>query len=371
MRLPIAILGLIFASSFAISAENTKGEVFTSEGQKIKYEVLLDQQSVIWGFDFLPDHKIIFTTRDGAIKIFDQDKKTLVNVTGAPAVWAQGQGGLLDIRVHPKNPSKIYLTYSKEKGKEASTAVAMATLKNNALTELKDIFVGNNYSDGPLQFGSRIEFDNKGYIFVTIGERNDRDFSQKLSHHHGKVIRLKEDGSVPTDNPFAKVPGAKPEIWSLGLRNPEGLVIDPRNGDLWADDFGPLGGDELNLIKPGANYGWPVITYGREYSGPKIGEGTKKEGMEQPIVYWVPSISPAGISLYLGDAFPKWKGNMFLGALSGMQIRRVVLDGHKVVKQEPLLQEIGQRFRNLRQGTDGYLYISTDSGILARLVPNP
>ena len=197
MRVLFAILFTTFFTTIfntlALAADKSSPEVFTSEGQKIKYEVLVDQQSVIWGFDFLPDHKIIFTTRDGSIKIFDQDKKTLVNVTGAPTVWDRGQGGLLDIRVHPQNKNRIYLTYSKAKGKEASTAVAVATLKDYTLNDVKDIFVGNNYSDGVLQFGSRIEFDNKGYIFITIGERNDRDFAQKLEYHHGKVIRLKED----------------------------------------------------------------------------------------------------------------------------------------------------------------------------------
>jgi aldose sugar dehydrogenase len=369
MRLKIIALAL-FTSILAGAADKAAPVTFTSEGQKIKFETLLSDQGVIWGFDFLPENQIIFTLRSGGIKIYDQKSKSLKDVTGGPQVWAHGQGGLLDVRVHPRSPSKVYLCYSKPFEKGAVTAMGVGTLKDNVMTEFKDIFVGNDDGDSPIQFGCRIEFDNKGFLFLSIGDHNDRDRCQKLEFHNGKVIRIAEDGKVPADNPFTKVKGAKPEIWSLGLRNPQGLVMDPKTGDLWSSDFGPMGGDELNLIKSGANYGWPVITYGREYSGPKIGEGTSKPGMEQPIAYWVPSISPSGITVYQGEAFPKWKGNIFLGALSGMQVRRVALDNHKVLNQEVLLKEQGERYRNIRVSPEGFIYLSTDGGTLGRLVPN-
>ena len=238
--------------------------------------------------------------------------------------------------------------------------------------DLKKIFTGNNLDADGIHFGSRLEFDDKGYLFVSLGERNVRERSQQLSFHNGKIIRLKDDGSIPHDNPFSRDTNAKPEIWSYGHRNPQGLVRDPKTGDLWSTEMGPRGGDELNLIKAGANYGWPVITYGREYYGPKIGEGTHKDGMEQPIAYWVPSISPSGMTIYHGEVFPKWKGNIFLGNLSGAHLRRLVLnDQKKVIHQEELLKSQNYRIRNVRSGPDGYRYISTDSGLIARLIPNP
>ena len=200
-----------------------------------------------------------------------------------------------------------------------------------------------------------------------VGDRDERQNAQKLTQHNGKVLRFNHDGSVPKDNPFVGKANALPEIFSYGHRNPQGLAIHPTTGEVWEAEMGPRGGDEINLIKPGANYGWPVVSYGREYSGPKIGEGTEKAGIENPIAYWVPSISPSNIAFYSGDALPKWKGNLFLGNLSGMHIRRLVVSGQKVVKQEEVLK--GSRFRNLRSGPDGFLYYSTDEGKICRLAP--
>ncbi len=204
---------------------------------------------------------------------------------------------------------------------------------------------------------------------MTVGDRNKRHQAQDLGFHMGKVIRLNIDGTIPDDNPFVNKPGAKPEIWSFGHRNPQGLVRDMRNNDIWLVEMGPRGGDELNLIQRGKNYGWPVVTYGREYFGPKIGEGVSKPGMEQPVEYWVPSISPSGAQFYWADAFPKWKMNLFMGTLSGTHLRRLVIQDRRVVHQEALLGDLGLRFRNVRTGPQGYLYFSTDDGKLARLVP--
>ncbi len=340
-----------------------------SEGQPFTFEVLTEQKDVIWGFDFLPDGRVIFTERKGAIKILDPKTKAVTVVSGAPAVWANGQGGLLDIRVHPKDPNRIYLSFSQPVGKKnATTALAVGTLSGLNLKEVKVLLSGKEPSDEDIHFGSRIEFDGKGHLFATMGERNARPNAQSLSFHTGKIVRLNEDGSVPKDNPFVGKKDALPEIWSLGHRSNQGLAMNFATGDLWEAEMGPRGGDELNLIKPGANYGWAVVTYGREYWGPKIGEGTSKKGMEDPIAYWVPSISPSAIAFYTGDKFPKWKGNLFVATLSGQHLRRLVLENQKVVKQEELLKDKDLRFRNVRTGPDGNLYVSTDDGKIARLV---
>lgn len=344
-------------------------KVYQSEGQKFEMETLTQQQDVIWGFDFLSDGKIIFTERSGVLKVFDPKTKATNIIKGAPPVWANGQGGLLDVRVHPSPTNKIYLTYSEPVGKGATTALASATLNGTELKDFKKLFSAHEANNNDIHFGSRIEFDGQGHVFITVGDRNERPHVQDLSYHTGKSIRLNEDGSVPQDNPFVNKKNAKPEIWTLGHRSPQGLFRNPVNGDLWEVEMGPRGGDEINLLKGGANYGWPVITYGREYYGPKIGEGTEKAGMEQPVAYWVPSISPSGANIYQGDVFPKWKGNIFLGNLSGTHLRRLVMEDHKVVKQEELLKDLGMRIRNVRQGPDGFLYLSTDDGKIARLVP--
>lgn len=350
-----------------IFSQGTYAKTYQSEGQKFEMEVLTQQQDVIWGFDFLSDGKIIFTERSGVLKVFDPKTKATNTIKGAPPVWANGQGGLLDVRVHPSN--RIYLTYSEPVGRGATTALASATLAGSELQGFKKLFSAHEANSNDIHFGSRIEFDGQGHVFITVGDRNARPQVQNLAYHIGKTIRLNEDGSVPADNPFVNRKDAKPEIWTLGHRSPQGFFRNPVNGDLWLVEMGPRGGDELNLLKAGANYGWPVITYGREYHGPKIGEGTEKAGMEQPVAYWVPSISPSGATIYLGDIFPKWKGNIFLGNLSGTHLRRLVMDNNKVVKQEELLKDLGMRIRNVRPGTDGFLYLSTDDGKIARLIP--
>jgi glucose/arabinose dehydrogenase len=342
---------------------------YESEGMKFRIENLVNQRDVIWGFDFLADGRIIFTEREGAIRIFDPATRNVVNVSGAPSVWSNGQGGLLDIRVHPTERTKIYITYSEPVGGGATTALASATLSGTELKQFKKLLSAGDANSNGIHFGSRIEFDGRGHVFFTVGDRNNRPTVQNVGKLLGKIIRLKEDGTVPSDNPFVGRPGAKPEIWSLGHRSPQGLVRHPVTGDLWMSEMGPLGGDEVNLVKKGLNYGWPVITYGREYSGGPIGEGTHKAGMEQPVAYWVPSISPSAMTIYNGEAFPGWKGHAFLGNLSGSHLRLLILDGHRIVRQEPLLRDLNMRVRNVRPGPDGFLYLSTDGGKIARLVP--
>lgn len=333
-----------------------------------KPETFVYKDDVIWGFDFLKDGKVIFTEKSGKLNIYDPATKKTTAITGAPKVYDAGQGGLLDVRVHPSN-GYIYLTWSQPVGEDKSTpAFGRGKIEGNKLVDFKTLLAADYANDEDFHYGSRIEFDGKGHVFITFGERGERMKIQKLDNHLGKVIRLNEDGSVPKDNPYVAVKNAKPEIWSLGIRSPQGLALRPGTDELWEAEMGPRGGDEINLIKAKANYGWPVITYGREYYGPKIGEGTAKKGMEQPIAYWVPSISPSGITFYSGDKIPEWKGNLFLGLLSGEHLRRLVLDGQKVTKQEELFEDLEWRFRQVRTGPDGYLWFSTDNGKLGRIV---
>lgn len=334
---------------------------------KFNLEKLTQQNDVLWGFDFLKDGRIIFSERQGRIKVLDLKSKSVSEIKGSPTVWNKGQGGLLDLRVHPKT-QKIYMTYSEPIGEGATTALAVADLDGSEIKNFKKIFSAHESNTNTIHFGSRIEFDNKGHIFVSVGDRNERPHVQDLSFHTGKIMRLNEDGTTPKDNPFVKSKNVKPEIWSYGHRNPQGLVRDEKTGDLWEAEMGPKGGDELNLVTAGANYGWPVITYGREYSGGRIGD-TAKEGMEQPVAYWVPSISPSAITIYYGDTFKEWKGNIFVGNLSGQHLRRLVVKDKKIVEQEELLKDENYRIRNVRPGPDGGLYLSTDEGIIARLTP--
>lgn len=343
--------------------------VVATGSYKPNSEVIFQGQDVIWGFDFLSSDEMIFTERSGALKKLNLKTKAVTVITGVPPVWARGQGGLLDVRA---KDGRIYFSYaeaSRGSATTATTVVSVADLEGSSLKNIKKIFVGKEAASGGIHFGSRIEFDDQGHVFFTMGDRNQRDRVQSLKYNNGKVMRLKMDGSLPADNPFAKDKNALPEIWSFGHRNPQGLAWNPKTKELWEAEFGPAGGDELNLIKPGLNYGWPVITYGREYHGPAIGEGTEKPGMEQPITYYVPSISPSAIGFYHGSQFPKWAGNLFVANLGSTHLRRLVIENNKVVSQEVLLQDKGWRFRNVRQGPDELIYFSTDDGRIGKLTP--
>jgi glucose/arabinose dehydrogenase len=358
-------MGMTISHSFA------KDEVkkYTSEGQNFTVENILSRDDVIWGFDFLPDESIIFTERSGKMFHFNPKDKKVTELTGMPKVYASGQGGLLDVRVAPDFAKShlIFFTYAEPVGTEDSTtAVGSAEFQNHKLTNVKKIFSANFPTEEDYHYGSRIEFDEKGNLLVTVGERGQRLKALELNTHVGKMVRLKPDGSAAEGNPFTGQKGALPEIYTKGHRSPQGLTKNPETGEIWEAEMGPRGGDELNLIKAGADYGWSAVTKGREYNGPKIGE-LQKAGVEEPVAYWVPSISPSGIAFYSGDKFPKWKGNIFLGTLSGTHLHRVVLDKNKVVKQEELLKDLGSRFRNVRTGPDGYLYFSTDEGQLSRI----
>lgn len=321
---------------------------------KFEMQTILSQKDVIWGFDFLNKDTVIFTERNGKLYTYQISLKKIQEISGVPSVYAEGQGGLLDVRVHPKN-EYIYITYSEPFPKgESATALARFKIKKSTMTDFKKLFTANS-NRNPYHYGSRIEFINDK-VYVTSGERGDRPAVQRMDNYFGKIVQMNEDGSDPI-------------IWTLGHRSPQGLAFRPGTEELWQAEMGPQGGDEINLIKKGLNYGWPIITYGKEYEGPAIGEGTHKKGMEQPIKYWVPSISPSAITFYTGDKMSEWKGNLFLALLSGMHLRRLELKGTSVVSEEELFKDLGWRFRNVRTGPDGHLWVSTDEGKLARILP--
>jgi glucose/arabinose dehydrogenase len=329
-----------------------------------KIEQVLKLDGVIWGFDFITPSTGIANLRSGEMYFFDLKTKKSHRIKG-PEVKSGGQGGLLDIKY--KRIGKVdyaYYTYSKLHKNSWTTALGRAQILNKQLVNHKDLFVARVVSDTSRHFGSRIVF-KADKLFMTIGDRGERENSQKLSNHNGTIVRLNLDGSIPADNPF-KGKRQRKEIWSYGHRNPQGIDIDPVSGEVFSCEFGPRGGDELNHVKKAKNYGWPVITYGREYWGPKIG-GTKKEGMEQPIVHWTPSISPSGMAFYTGNKISKWKGNLFLANLSSQHLRRLVLKNNKVILQEELLKQQKERVRHVTTGLDGFLYISTDSGKLIKI----
>jgi glucose/arabinose dehydrogenase len=308
---------------------------------------------------------MLVTERPGRVRIVARDGTLSAPLGGVPRVEVGGQGGLLDVALAPDFATSrtIYLSYS-EPGRlgAAGTTVARARLGETGLEGATPIFQQTPKVRSGVHFGSRLVFARDGHLFITTGERGRRDDSQDLDRHLGKVIRVRPDGSVPTDNPFVNRRGAQPEIWSYGHRNLQGAALHPETGQLWTVEHGAQGGDEVNVPRAGRNYGWPVITYGRDYSGAAIGDGTTKAGMEQPVHYWDPSIAPSGMVFYTGDRFPEWRGNLFVGSLKFQVLVRLVLDGERVVREERLLQGLGGRVRDVRQGPDGFLYLLTDEG---------
>jgi aldose sugar dehydrogenase len=326
-----------------------------------------------WGMAFLPGADILITERPGRLRMVRDGVLDPAPIAGMPEVYASGQGGLLDVALDPDFASNrvIYLSYAAAGDGGNSTRVARARLGDGRLEDLTVIFVAEPLVRSSKHFGSRLVFDLQGHLLITVGERGQPDRAQDLGDHNGSVIRLYPDGSVPEDNPFVGVAGARPEIFSYGHRNAQGLAIHPETGVPWLHEHGARGGDEVNVVRPGVNYGWPAITYGIDYSGAPIGEGTHKEGMAQPLHYWVPSIAPSGMAFYDGDAFPEWRGDLFVGALRSEFLARLELDGEQVVAEERLLEGALGRIRDVAVGPDGFLYLLTDEsdGGLYRLEP--
>lgn len=341
--------------------------------------VVTDGLEALWGFTFLPNGDILATERPGRLRLIRNG--TLLNepISGVPEVFARGQGGLLDVVLHPDFESNqwVYLSYAKPMDDNSTTAVARGRLQGMALIEVEDIFIADSRGRG--HYGSRLVFDSKGYLFVTVGDRQANPNEDQANHpaqdrgnHHGTVNRLHDDGSIPSDNPFVGQDGIEPSIWSYGHRNPQGMVYDSASGRLWINEHGPQGGDELNLVKPSLNYGWPVVGYGVNYGGKTLHDSTHQDGMEQPVHYWVPSIATSGMVLYTGTLIEAWTGNLLVGGLGGQQIARLTMDGTEVVSEETIFSGNG-RVRDIRQGPDGAIYIgidgTSDSAAIVRIAP--
>jgi glucose/arabinose dehydrogenase/catechol 2,3-dioxygenase-like lactoylglutathione lyase family enzyme len=334
-----------------------------------------------WSLAFLPDGGMLVTERDGRLRIIHNGVLDPKPIAGVPAVFARVLGGLLDVALHPAFAQNrfVYLSYSKAGDNNLSTtALARGRFDGTALTDVKDIFVANTWSKSNTNYGGRIAFDRAGFLYLTIGERQEQQRAQDVKDHGGKVLRLRDDGTVPMDNPFVGRAGYQPEIYSLGHRSPQGLAMNPATGAIWENEHGPLGGDELNVLKAGANYGWPLVTFGTDYDGTKVSDATTRADLEAPFVYWVPSIAVSGLTFYTGDRFPQWKGNVFVGAMfagrsrgTGHVQRIVINDAGRPINREPLLAELRQRIRDVRQGPDGLLYLLTDEddGMVLRLEP--
>ena len=331
-----------------------------------------------WGLAFLPDGRMLVTERPGRLRVVTPQGKLSEPVAGVPAVYEVGQGGLLDVALDPDFAANrlVYLSFAEADGEVAGTAVARGRFVEDEngggrLENVTVIFRQKPKVEGPNHWGSRLVFAPDGTLFVTLGERFQRDRAQRPGEHLGKLVRINPDGSVPKDNPFRGNATTLPEIWSLGHRNVQGAAINPSTGKLWTVEHGARGGDEINIPEAGKNYGWPIITYGRDYSFLPIGEGTSKPGLEQPIYYWDPSIAPSGMAFYTGDRFPAWRGDLFVGALAEQVLVRLGLDGDKVTHEERLLGALDERIRDVRQGPDGLLWLLTDSpeGRILRLEP--
>ncbi len=346
----------------------------SSAGNEFQVEQIAQGLGIPWGMVFVSPQQLLITERQGGFQLLDLNTGKLNTLNGGPAIKAQGQGGLMDVALPPdyRPGGWIYFTYSKNQQGQLVTTLARAKLADQQLADWQDLLVTRSASDTGRHFGSRIAFDGAGHLFFSVGDRGVRPNGQDLSTHSGSVLRVHLDGSLPADNPFIKQADALPEIYSYGHRNPQGLAYDVLNQRLWAIEHGPRGGDEINLIKAGGNYGWPVVSHGKEYWGPMmVGEGKQKAGMENPVKVYVPSIAPGSLLLYSGKAFPNWRGDLFSGALKLTHLNRVSLDPQgNAVAEERLLEPLGERIRALVESPEGWLYLSTDSGRILRLRPS-
>lgn len=366
-----AVAGLALAA-LAVSpalADAQMGDVERSALHDYRVVTVADGLEGPWSMAFLPNGDMLVTEKVGRLRVIRDGQLVAAPIEGVPEVHFRGQGGLLDVVAHPDfaNNQLVYLSYSKPMGGdgESTTAIVRARLENGALHNMEELFVGN--SEGRGHYGSRIIFDGEGHIFFSIGDRQAPPRgdlaahpAQDRSNHAGTINRIHEDGRIPDDNPFVGQAGMEPSIWSFGHRNPQGLIHDPATGRIWLTEHGPQGGDEVNLVQPGLNYGWPVVGYGVNYgAGTAIHAATMQEGMENPAHVWVPSIGVSGLMMYTGDQFPAWRGNIFAGGMVGQQLARLTVDGDEIVAEETLVQRRG-RIRDVRQGPDGFIYLAIE-----------
>lgn len=362
------IMGLVLAPLAA-------AQTFQTEEARFRVEVVTQGLDHPWAVAFLPDGGFLVTEREGRLRRVEPDGRLRnAPIEGLPQIRQHGQGGLLDVALHPDFARNrlVYFSYAEPGRGGYGTAVARGRLEGDALRDTEVVFSMARKSGRRLHFGSRLVFDRDGRLFITLGDRGDRPRAQDLNDHAGSVIRINDDGSVPKDNPFVGTDGALPEIFSYGHRNIQGATLNPFTGRLWTHEHGPQGGDEINVPEAGINYGWPVITYGVNYViGTRIGEGTAKPGMAQPLHYWVPSIAPSGMTFYDGQAFPAWRGDLFVGSLKFRLLARLEIEDGRVTHEERMLAGDFGRIRDVRQGPDGFLYLLTDesNGRLLRMVP--
>ncbi len=370
-----SLLIILMCMSCHLSWAQDKQQLIHSEKQFFRIVPLLAGLESPWSIAFLPDGRMLVTERAGRLRLVSQDfKLDPTPIEGLPEVIANGQGGLFDVVLHPQHAQNgwIYWAYNAPGAGGWGTALARGKLQGQRMTEVQVLFSMQPKTRSAHHFGGRIVFDAAGMVYLTLGDRGDKDRAQKLNDHAGSVIRLHDDGRVPNDNPFVKRAGALPEKWTLGHRNMQGAAINPQTGELWTHEHGPQGGDEVNVIRPGLNYGWPVVTYGVNYGvGTKIGEGQFKPGMVQPLQVWIPSIAPSGMAFVSGSQFPQWQGSLLVGALRGQMLVRLTLEGDKVLSEERLFQGRPGRIRDVRMGPDGLVYLLTDDpqGALLRLEP--
>jgi glucose/arabinose dehydrogenase len=374
---PALAVAAVAAIAAGCAQPITAAERFSTERAAVTVEPVTDGLVHPWGLAFLPDGHMLVTERAGRMRIVSPEGDLSAPISGLPEIWSRGQGGLLDVVLGPdySETGRIYFSYSEPGAGGASTAVARAVLDRGepALSELQVIFRQQPKSSGGRHFGSRLVFAPDGTLFITIGDRGERQRAQNFTINRGQVIRINPDGSIPQDNPFVGVEGRLPEVWSYGHRNPQGAARHPETGRLWLHEHGAQGGDEVNVPEAGKNYGWPVIHYGEDYGGGQFGEGTHKEGMEQPVYYWDPSIAPSGMDFYTHARMPDWRGDIFLGALKFRMLVRLDLENGEVVHEERMLGDLRQRIRAVDQGPEGNLYLLTDArdGQVLRVSPTP
>src|SRR6186713_1166443 len=355
-------------------------QTYETDKHRIRVVSLATGMANPWSLAFLPNGDMLVTERAGRLRIFRKGVLDPQPIGGTPTVRVTALGGLLDVALHPKFAENqiVYLSYTKANDQNlTTTALARGRFTGTAIEGLKDIFVANNWSKSVTNFGGRLAFDRNGMLFMTVGERQEQERAQKGDDHGGKVLRLRDDGTAPPDNPFAGKAGYLPEIYALGFRSPQGLAFHPDTGALWENEHGPLGGDELNVVLPGRNYGWPLVTYGTDYDGKKITELTSRPDLEAPFMYWLPSIAISGMTFYTSDRIPQWKGSAFVGAMfqgrtrGTGHIQRITFNEGRPIQREPILTELRQRIRDVRQGPDGLLYALTDedNGALLKIEP--
>ena len=364
---------IIFLNLFYCCSQSKKSNIKIDNELEPIYttKIVIPNLKVPWGMAFISENELLITERSGELIYFKDSIKKIVK--GLPKIYVKGQGGLLDIELHPNYNENgwIYISYSSfnDEKKGANTAIMRFRIKNFQIIDEEIIYQANPFTKSPNHWGSRIEFDNDGYLYFSIGDRFNRDENpQNIDVDGGKIYRIHDDGKIPNDNPFVENLNSKKAIFTYGHRNPQGMVKHPNTGEIWIHEHGPKGGDEINIIKKGENYGWPRVTFGKNYNGTKITNDTTLPGLKDPLFYWVPSIAPSGMTFVTSKIYPDWKGNLLVGSLSFQYLERVVLKNEKVIKREKLLENIG-RVRNVKQGPDGYVYVAIDGKGVIKLIP--